>query len=230
VAVAVATLVLLALGGITVYWANERWKARQVSLEASQAEQLDRERLATEREQVALARLKLELMRDLMIERDGRPWLLTDDGRLAPMLPGDLTPVSHPNQAREWRWRAAIKKTVFCGIAMGAEKGSPQFGERDLAGRDPEKCWVVNADGTPSSSGYRKINRVLRVLGIWITAGKETTFAPDWTPERFEREFDHLPLPELPEGEPPMVKIPERSSAVSAVAAVSAAPAVPRSD
>lgn len=228
-AVAIAGLAMLVLAALAVYWANERWKARQAALDAVEAEKLDRERLATEREQVALARMKLELMRDLMIERDGRPWLLMDDGRLAPMLPGDLTPVSHPNQARGWRWRAAIKKTVFCGIALGAESGAPQFGERDLAGDAPEKRWVVNPDGKPSSTGYRKVNRILRQMGIWITSGKDTVFAPEWNAERFEREFDHLPLPDLPEGEPPVVKIPDRSSAVPAIAAVPAVDAVPQS-
>lgn len=228
-AVAIAVLAMLVLAGIFIYWANERQRLRLATLAATEAEKVDRERLATEREQVALARMKLELMRDLMIERDGRPWLLMDDGRLAPMLPGDLTPVSHPNQARDWRWRAAAKKVVFCGIAMGAEKGSPQFGERDLAGAEPEKCWVVNQDGTPSSAGYRKIAGLLRKMGVWIVSGRDTVFAPAWTPERFEREFDHLPLPALPAGEPPEVRTPDRSSAVSAVSTVIPASAVPRS-
>lgn len=228
-AVAVATIVLLVAGSIAVYFYFQREQARLSTLQQAEAEKADRERLETERAQVELERMKLMLLRDLMIERDGRPWLVTAGGRLAPMLPGDMTAVSHPNQARDWRWRAAIKKTVYCGIALGAATGAPQFGERDLAGAEPDKCWVVNADGKPSSTGYRKVAGLLRKMGIWTTSGRDTTFTPEWTATRFEREFDHLPLPELPEGEPPIVKIPDRSSAVPAVAAIAAVPQSPQS-
>ena len=113
-----------------------------------------------------------------------------------------------------WRWRAAIKRAVFAGVLLGAGS-KPQFGERDLAGeREP---YVVNADGTGSSAGYRKINRALRGLGIWATAGRDTVWGEGWDEGRFEREFDGLPLPDLPPGEPPEVRIPLRSSAIAAV-------------
>lgn len=120
---------------------------------------------------------------------------------------------SQPTRAHAWRWRAALKRAVFAGIEKGLDQGTaPAFGERDLAGaKDPV---IVDAVGKPSSAGYRAIRDVLVGAGIWVAmARKDTVFAPEWGAERFEREFDTAPLPNLPPGEPPEVLIPYRSSA-----------------
>jgi len=226
--VAVATVAALVAGAIAVYFYFQREDARLATLRQAEAEKADRERLETDRAAVELERARLELLKSMMIERDGPPWVISPGGRLVPMLPGGLAAVSQPNLAHDWRWRAAIKKTVFCGIAKTAEKGSPQFGERDLAGREPESCWVTGPDGRPSSTGYRQVAGILRKMGIWITSGRDTVFAPEWNAERFEREFDHLPLPELPAGEPPSVRIPPRDPAVTAIAAVNTVPQTSR--
>lgn len=121
-------------------------------------------------------------------------------------------------------WRAAIKRAVFAGIQMGGE-GKPQFGERDLAGDDERNRWVVNGDGTPNSAGYRRINAILRHMTIWATAGRDTVFAEGWDAEIFEREFEAAPLPpDLIQGRPPIVRVPLRGAAVSAIRRSSAVP------
>jgi hypothetical protein len=94
----------------------------------------------------------------------------------------------------EWRWRVALKRAVYCGIELGRDRGRPQFGERDLAGLEPDQAWVANPDGTPSSAGYRKISKVVRRAGVWATSGRDTTWGPDWDEARFERDFDAISL------------------------------------
>lgn len=225
--VIVSILAAIAVAGILVYFVFLRQNARQETFEQIEAEKVDRARAQTDREIVELDRVRAELMKAMMIERDGRPYLIGPGGRLVPMLPGGTEPVPQSNRAGHWRWRAALKRAVYCGIELGRHERRPRFGERDLAGAEVGQAWVVNPDGTPSSAGYRKLNKVLRRAGVWTTSGRDTTWGPGWDEERFERDFDATPLLELPEGEPPEVRIPHRSSAVAAVVHSSA---VPQSD
>jgi hypothetical protein len=213
-AIVIGTLLsVLEIGAIAVWWANRRQEIRTEAYQEQQWAKVDLARAETER-------AKAEAIRAMIVERDGAPWLITPRG-LVPMLPGGQVVQAENNRARERRWRAAIQRAVVVGIELG-QGGKPKFGERDLAGE--RGAWIVNADGTPSSAGYRDINRTLRRAGVWTTAGRDTAFARGLDAGRFEREFDQLPLPELPEGEPPDVRVPVRSSAVTAIPPVSAVP------
>lgn len=203
----------LAVGAVAAWWANRRQEIRTETYQELQWAQIDQARAETDR-------AKAEAIRAMIIERDSQPYLITPRG-LVPMLAGGFAVQSENNRAREWRWRASIKRAVIAGVELG-QGGKPRFGERDLAGE--RGAWIINQDGTPSSSGYRDINRVLRRMRIWGTAGRDTAFIDGWTAERFERKFDQLPLLDLPDGEPPDVRISIRSSSVTAVPPVSAVP------
>ncbi len=206
-AVIVALLAGLTLAAIVAWWTNERQRIRTDTFRELQWQRVEQAEAETRRIQAGA-------IRACILERDGAPWLVTPRG-LVPLLPGgQVVQAAERSRAREHRWRAAIKRAVIAGVELGVG-GKPQFGERDLAGP-----WIVNADGTPSSAGYRAINRLLRRAGIWTTAGRDTVFARGWNLDRFEREFDAAPLPHLPEGEPPEVRIPLRSSAAAAISAV----------
>lgn len=207
---------LAALFAVAVFYLQQREEARLSVLKDVEFEKVERARADTER-------AKIEAIKACIVEREGRPFLLTPGGRLVPMLEGPQpTTAGHRH-----RWLSAIKRAVYAGIELGlASGGKPRFGERDLAGE--RGVWIVNADGTPNSTGYRQINQILRRAGVWTTAGRDTAFAREWTAARFEQEIDLLHL-ELPEGEPPDVRIPPRSSPIPAIPAVSAVPQSPES-
>lgn len=208
----IGTVLALTLAGIMVWFFYKRQEIAQDVFHNIQWARVEQAQAETQRAQA-------EAVKACIVERDGRPYLITPGGLVA-MLPEPVTTAAAgQNLARAARWRSALKRAVFAGIDLGQQDGGrPRFGERQLAGRvEPA---VVNPDGSPSSAGYRKLNQVLRAMAIWATAGRDTVFAPGWDAARFEREFDHIPLPQLPDGEPPEVRIPLRSSAISAVTAV----------
>jgi hypothetical protein len=76
--------------------------------------------------------------------------------------------------------------------------------ELDLAVR--EDPVIVDVDGKASSAGYRVIRDVLDLpRGGLVMPRKDTVFAPEWTPERFARDWSTTPLLSLLVGEPPIV-------------------------
>ncbi len=208
-----------AVGSVTVWWANRRQQIRTETYQAMQAEDLERARAETNR-------VKAEAVQAMIVERETGPYLITPAG-LVPLLPGGHVVQDQPNRAFEWRWRSACKAAVYTGVALGEQQHkTARFGERDLA--SAEHPYVVNADGSPSSAGYRDIQRLLVRAGVWVAVDRKGTgWARGWTLDRFEAEFDQLALPELPAGEPPEVRIVPRSSALPAVAARAAAPQHP---
>lgn len=114
-------------------------------------------------------------------------------------------------------WRTACKKLVEHGVIAGQGGAKHPFSETTLipfvSRPDSGKVWV---------DGYRKISDVLQANNIWYVAGPR--IAPEWGSDakgiwnwdRFEREFDLTPLHSLPDGNPPDVKTPAWSFAVSA--------------
>lgn len=83
-------------------------------------------------------------------------------------------------------------------------------------------------DEKPSYAGYRLLSHALVAMGVWVTPeGKSTTWAPEWSLERFEREADTLPLPpELLTAALPRVRVVARTPAAPrAPQARSSAPA-----
>lgn len=211
-----ALLTALAVGSVCVWWANRRQQIRTETYQAMQDEQLERARAETNR-------VKAAAVQAMIVERETGPYLITASG-LVPLLPGGHVVQAQPNRAFEWRWRSACKAAVYTGVALGERQNkTARFGERDLA--SAEHPYVVNADGSPSSAGYRDIQRLLVRAGVWVAVDRKGTgWARGWTLDRFETEFDQLALPDLPAGEPPEVRIVPRSSALPAAAAGSAAP------
>lgn len=206
----------LAVAAVAVWWANRRQEIRTETYQELQWAKIDQARAETDR-------AKAEAIRAMIIERDSQPYLITPRG-LVPMLAGGQPVQAANNRAREWRWRSACKAAAHTGVALGEAQGkTPRFGERDLA--SAEQPYVVTADGQPSSAGYRDLQRLLVRAGVWVVVDRKgTSWARGWNLERFEREFDALPLLNLPDGEPPEVRIVPRSSALPAVTAAPAAP------
>lgn len=148
----------------------------------------------------------------LITEAGYRPLVILENPNTAALQLEAGEPVAaptNPNLAWAHRWRSAIKMVLLWGIELGErENAGPQFGERDLTGRD--EPIIVNADGTPSVSGYRRIKSVLHAWGVWQVAGRDTVWGVGWSTERFFKpgEIDSLPLPAYLEGEPPQVRVP----------------------
>jgi hypothetical protein len=115
-------------------------------------------------------------------------------------------------------WRSALKRLVYAGIELGG------FGERRLTEDNPV---VLNpVDHQPSSENCRLLLGMLIGMGVLVAPkGKETRWAPGWSAERFERDFDALPLPELPNKPIPEVRVPLRTPADQVILPHSRTPA-----
>jgi hypothetical protein len=213
VLVATAGLAGLVLAVLAGYYA---WRRHEIGLSFFYDVQEQR----AEQARAATQRAWAESVRASTVEHDGRPHLITPRGYVA-LLPAPITAAPQPNRALEWRWRSALECAVLAGIERGLAEGvpgKPKFGERDLAGRvDPV---IVDAAGQGSSAGYRALRDVAVATGIWLALPrKDTVFAPGWDPDNFQHRLHTTPLLGLPAGEPPIVRIPLRSSAASAAAA-----------
>lgn len=159
---------------------------------------------------------KANALQAMTVQLPSGPHLITEAGYRPLVIIENAAPTqdvipapTNPNMAWSHRWRSALKMVVAWGIELGArDNAAPQFGERDLAGRDMPI--VVNADGTPSVAGYRRIKAVLHAWGVWQVAGRDTVWGVGWSTERFyqRHELDTLPLPAFLEGEPPQVRVP----------------------
>lgn len=199
-------LMLIASIGIWLYW---WWQRQKISSNAFHHERWARvaERQAEARQAIA------EAIRVSIVEYGGQKYLPTDDGKLALLLP---PPISNPppvdkqpptaNRQSEHDLRAALKRLVYAGIERGG------FSENKLM--TPPAVVLNPADNSPYQSGLRVLLSLLThpQVGVLSKAvGKETTWAEGWGLERFEREFDIVPLP-LPYPDPlPIVRITLRT-------------------
>lgn len=105
------------------------------------------------------------------------------------------------------KWRTAVQ--VAC--AWGAEIGWTEqaWNERGVT--------YFAGTGKPDDQGRRRLLEVLDAMGITATKGQgqKRTWANGWSAATWERLMPTTPLPaQLPEVEPPALKIPLRSSEV----------------
>jgi hypothetical protein len=204
------TLTLLASGGVWLYfW----WRRQKINTDAHHHERWAKVEQAQAEAQRAIA----EAVRAAIIEVNGVKFIPRNGG-LVPLLQLPSSTETPPSPAgrgvggegeilapidHSHAWRVALKKFIYAGIQHG-------FGERDLTIRNPV---ILNPkDGQPSSEGYRDLKELLEDMGIIAaTVGKGTEWAGGWGPERFEREFDLMTLPLLPDNTPPEVRVTLRT-------------------
>lgn len=145
--------------------------------------------------------------------------------------PGGLVPFGQKveqaveTKARASKLRTACKLLVYAAVQLGQDGEEYPFSERALVIRNSV---VTRPDtGEPWVEGYRLVVGVLKSKSVGILAGKggkATNWSDGWSLERFEREFDMMPLPDVPESAIPDVRVTLRGSAVNAVSRSSAVP------
>lgn len=150
----------------------------------------------------------------LIVQVDGKSYYADRGGGLVPIA--EFVSESVENKAHSSKWRAALKRLVYAGVQLAHDTGEKNpFTEKALASDDSP---VVTHPGTdqPWSDGYRTLMDTLKRAGVmYAERGKAATWAKGWDFGRFEREFDLIPLPDLPEGPPPDVRITLRTYELS---------------
>ena len=156
------------------------------------------------------------VLRESIIERNGHEYMLTRRG-LVPMLPAPEPFSVDPNLKLESEWRAVASVYVQSATELGltGEEQYPfsepsAFRHSLIQHPDTRKFW---------REGYR------RVIGWLVDAkimaktgdGGKTDWAGGWSLERFEREFSHTALPEVPYGPVPVAKLLGRGREVGEV-------------
>lgn len=149
-----------------------------------------------------------ETVKATIIQVDGQSYIAQKDGALIPI--GEHVTESVKNKAHDSRWRAALWKLVQAGVQLGRDGEPNPFTERALAIEHP----VVTHPGTDNgwSDGYRALMDILKGAKVmYAERGKAVSWAKGWDLERFVRDFPTLPLPNLPDGNPPDVRVTLRT-------------------
>lgn len=166
-----------------------------------------------EREKELKRRIDMRVYRDARDEA-GSDFLLTSAGPMLAHHPVDTRAEERKRRYdHESAWRTACRKLIEQGVLMARSGVKHPFSETSLSPfvSRPETgaVWV---------DGYRKLVNVLKDAGALSTAGARSAlgWGEGWNWETFDARWGTTPLPNLPEGNPPHVKIPIWSFAEAA--------------
>jgi len=199
--------------GVVIYYAIQRAEENKRHYHEQKIYELEAARVSAQRAQA-------EAITAMIATIDGKRYLPTPKGyQPMPILESVNESTQPVTASREHRWRAACKRLVYAAVELGQAGEARPFSERALTIRNPIVCHPDT--GAPWTEGYRVLVGVLIGAGVlFARPGKTTEWGKDWTLDRFDREFDITPLPNLPDGEPPLVQITLRSPAVARSSAV----------
>lgn len=165
-----------------------------------------------------------ETAKATIIEVDKKNYQVMPDGALVPF--DQAVTEGFENKSHASKWRAACKRLVYAGVQLARAGETKPFTEKALAIQNP----IVTHPGTDEgwSDGYRILMDILKSAGVmYAERGRAATWAKGWDLYRFEREFDLLPLPKLPDGPPPDVRVTLRTYELSGVSRTSELPNSP---